>query len=64
MIKGGQMKAVVVAALAMLALAAGAVGARAAQCGNTSAGFETWKQEFAAEARGKGVGAGGASRRS
>ena len=29
----------------------------AAQCGSTSAGFETWKREFAAEAREKGVGA-------
>ena len=27
----------------------------AAQCGSTAAGFETWKREFAAEARGKGV---------
>jgi membrane-bound lytic murein transglycosylase B len=31
--------------------------ADAAQCGNGSGGFETWKQEFAAEARGKGIGA-------
>jgi membrane-bound lytic murein transglycosylase B len=31
--------------------------AHAAQCGSTSAGFETWKQEFAGEARAKGIGA-------
>ena len=32
--------------------------AHAAQCGNSSAGFATWKQEFAGEARAKGVSAG------
>ncbi|WP_406858576.1 lytic transglycosylase domain-containing protein [Alsobacter sp. KACC 23698] len=31
--------------------------ASAAQCGNTAAGFETWKQQFAGEARAKGVSA-------
>src|SRR6202789_2640703 len=31
--------------------------AHAAQCGNGPGGFEAWKQEFAAEARAKGVGA-------
>src|SRR5665213_1319307 len=31
--------------------------AHAAQCGNGPGGFETWKQQFAAEARAKGVGA-------
>ena len=31
--------------------------AHAAQCGSTSAGFESWKQEFAGEARAKGVSA-------
>jgi membrane-bound lytic murein transglycosylase B len=31
--------------------------AHAAQCGNGPAGFEAWKQQFAAEARAKGVGA-------
>ena len=30
--------------------------AHAAQCGNGPGGFETWKQQFAAEARAKGVG--------
>ena len=29
----------------------------AAQCGSTSAGFETWKREFGEEARTKGIGA-------
>jgi membrane-bound lytic murein transglycosylase B len=33
--------------------------ASAAQCGNSAAGFEGWKQNFAAEARAKGVGAAG-----
>ena len=31
--------------------------AQAAQCGNTAAGFEAWKREFAEEARAKRVGA-------
>ena len=31
--------------------------AHAAQCGNSSAGYATWKQEFAGEARAKGVSA-------
>src|SRR5580704_6844297 len=35
--------------------------AHAAQCGNGPAGFETWKQQFAGEARAKGVGANGLS---
>jgi membrane-bound lytic murein transglycosylase B len=43
------------AALAALAMMAGA--ADAAQCGNSAAGFDAWKREFAAEARGKSVGA-------
>src|SRR5437660_5997176 len=30
--------------------------AKAAQCGNSSAGFEGWKREFSAEAQGKGIG--------
>ena len=38
-------------AVAALILTAGV--ANAAQCGNTSAGFEKWKQDFASEARGK-----------
>ena len=44
------------AALAMMASIAGK--ADAAQCGNTAAGFDAWKSQFAAEARGKGVSAG------
>jgi membrane-bound lytic murein transglycosylase B len=35
--------------------------AHAAQCGSSAAGFEGWKQSFAAEARAKGVGASGIS---
>src|ERR1700728_1333559 len=35
--------------------------AHAAQCGNGSGGFEAWKQQFAGEARAKGVGASGIS---
>src|SRR6476619_1184475 len=31
--------------------------AHAAQCGNGAGGFEVWKQQFAGEARAKGVGA-------
>jgi membrane-bound lytic murein transglycosylase B len=42
-------------ALAMLACLT--PRAHAAQCGSTSAGFESWKSEFAQEARAKGVGA-------
>ena len=34
---------------------------RAAQCGNGPGGFEAWKQQFAGEARAKGVGANGLS---
>ena len=35
--------------------------ASAAQCGNGPGGFEAWKQQFAAEARAKGVGSAGAA---
>lgn len=55
MTKGGQIKTVVITALAALAGMAGQAGA--AQCGSTAAGFEAWKQQFAGEARAKGVGA-------
>lgn len=44
----------------MLSAAAGlfmATSAHATQCGNTSAGYEAWKQDFAAEARAAGVSA-------
>ena len=40
--------------LAPLAMAG---AAQAASCGRTAAGFDAWKQEFAQEARGQGIGA-------
>jgi membrane-bound lytic murein transglycosylase B len=55
MTKGGQFKTVIVAALAALVWMGGK--AAAAQCGNTAAGFETWKRQFADEAKAKGVSA-------
>ena len=48
-------------AAAFAALALAPVAASAASCGNNSAGFEAWKQQFAAEAKGRGVGATGVS---
>jgi membrane-bound lytic murein transglycosylase B len=45
------------ATLAALATFAMTGAAGAAQCGNGPAGFETWKQQFAGEARQKGIGA-------
>jgi membrane-bound lytic murein transglycosylase B len=45
---------ILLAALAMLALVS--PKADAAQCGSSAAGFETWKREFAEEARAKGIG--------
>lgn len=48
MIGSGYGRALIAASLAALA-----GGAQAAQCGNTSAGFEAWKREFADEARGR-----------
>src|SRR2546423_6804979 len=49
-----------VAGLVGLAALMGFAGqASAAQCGNSAAGFESWKQQFAAEARAQGVGAAG-----
>src|SRR6185312_3551973 len=51
----GQFKTVTVAALVALASMAGE--AAAAQCGNTSAGFEAWKSQFVNEARAKGASA-------
>jgi membrane-bound lytic murein transglycosylase B len=47
----------IVTAAVLVALATG--DARAAQCGDSAAGFEGWKQAFAGEARAKGVGASG-----
>jgi len=46
-------------ATAMLGLSV--AGASAASCGKSSAGFETWKQEFAQEAAANGVGSRGLS---
>jgi membrane-bound lytic murein transglycosylase B len=50
--KRGHFTAIAVAAVMAMSMA-GKVDA--AQCGSTSAGFDTWKAEFAREARGKGV---------
>ena len=54
MTKGGQFKTIAGAALAVAGLA-GEAGA--AQCGSTAAGFGAWKQEFAQEAKARGVSA-------
>src|SRR5580698_8517303 len=43
--------------LTLVLLAAVTSQAHAAQCGNGPGGFEAWKQQFAGEARAKGVGA-------
>lgn len=51
MMKTMRRQTIAVAAIAGLALGAGQ--ARAAQCGSTAAGFETWKRQFAEEARGR-----------
>jgi membrane-bound lytic murein transglycosylase B len=51
----GQFKAVTV--LTFVALVSMVSEAGAAQCGNTAAGFEAWKTQFANEARGRGVSA-------
>ncbi|XSG82950.1 MAG: lytic murein transglycosylase [Methyloligella sp. ZOD6] len=42
-------------ALCLLVVGFGS-GAQAAQCGNTAAGFETWKRQFAGEAQQRGIG--------
>src|SRR5437588_9080073 len=48
------------AGLVGLAAVIGMAGqANAAQCGNSAAGFESWKQQFAPEAKAQGVGAAG-----
>jgi membrane-bound lytic murein transglycosylase B len=49
----------IVAAAVFLALLGMGGDASAAQCGNTSAGFEAWKSAFAGEARAHGVSATG-----
>jgi membrane-bound lytic murein transglycosylase B len=48
-----ELATIMLAALAMLAFVS--PKAEAAQCGSTAAGFETWKREFAEEARAKGI---------
>ncbi|TMJ04879.1 MAG: lytic murein transglycosylase [Alphaproteobacteria bacterium] len=48
-----------IAGLGLAALIGCAGQASAAQCGNSAGGFESWKQQFAAEARGQGIGAAG-----
>jgi membrane-bound lytic murein transglycosylase B len=53
MSKGGQFKTIIVALAALACMASEAL---AAQCGSTAAGFETWKRQFADEAKGRGVG--------
>jgi membrane-bound lytic murein transglycosylase B len=55
MTKGSRLATATLIALA--ALTALAPYAKAAQCGNGPGGYETWKQEFAREAGGKGIGA-------
>jgi membrane-bound lytic murein transglycosylase B len=45
--------------IAFAALMSAPGAARAAQCGTSAAGFDAWKQEFAAEAKSKGIGAAG-----
>jgi membrane-bound lytic murein transglycosylase B len=54
MIKGRQFRTIALAAMAALAWTGGE--AVAAQCGNSSGGFDSWKREFSEEARAKGVG--------
>jgi membrane-bound lytic murein transglycosylase B len=49
-----------IASLAILIALLGMTGAaNAATCGTSAAGYESWKQQFAAEARAQGVGAAG-----
>ena len=55
MTKGRQFKTVTLAA--SVALVSMASRAGAAQCGSTAAGFEVWKNQFAGEARARGVSA-------
>jgi membrane-bound lytic murein transglycosylase B len=51
MSRGWQLKTI--SAAVLVALAGMTSQAGAAQCGSTPAGFEAWKEQFAAEARGK-----------
>ncbi|WP_029080228.1 lytic transglycosylase domain-containing protein [Bradyrhizobium sp. th.b2] len=54
MVRGWLIAASAFAAVAMVATLG--VEANAAQCGNGPGGFESWKEQFAGEARAKGVG--------
>src|SRR5215470_3937895 len=56
MTQSRQLKTITLATLALLSIAG---EAPAATCGNSSGGFEAWKQSFASEARAKGVGSAG-----
>lgn len=55
MAKSKHLRTVTIAALLALVWMTGKAGA--AQCGSTAAGFDTWKEQFADEARRKGVSA-------
>jgi len=59
MMRRGRINIAVAAVLA--ALTGMADVAQAAQCGNAAAGFDTWKRQFADEAKAKGIGAAGLS---
>jgi membrane-bound lytic murein transglycosylase B len=59
MTRGRQLAAAAFAALA--GLASLGTKADAAQCGSSAAGFESWKGQFAEEARAKGIGASAVS---
>jgi membrane-bound lytic murein transglycosylase B len=59
MTRGRQLATATLAALAVLACLG--TKADAAQCGSSAAGFESWKGQFAEEARAKGVGASAVS---
>ena len=59
MIKGRDFTTAAFAAIAMFACLS--PSANAAQCGSGPGGFEAWKQQFAGEARAKGIGATGVS---
>jgi membrane-bound lytic murein transglycosylase B len=52
-------KGLVAASAAIAILACANASARAASCGNGPGGFEAWKQQFAEQARAKGVGSAG-----
>jgi membrane-bound lytic murein transglycosylase B len=57
MTKSGQLRTATFAILITLAW----TNARAAQCGSGPGGFEAWKQQFAEQARAKGIGSAGIS---